>query len=219
MSSCWPCGAWCSCWMRSLQYLRLPFSPFPFPLLLYLYVNHRYSHLYLFIMLCLFLSVFELCMLSWVFPSSKRLSSDFIPVLHLFNLLHASSNSWFAVSKLFKHVYASLVCKRSTASHLWLEWDPRSRHPGSSQGKQSRSHKALSSQRRELRAEDRWRGHGSQRCCLSTLKLWWMQCYTMTWCNGMQWPGVLSFHFVVAMLWLEGGILVIPMMHKIPLFS
>ena len=40
-----------------------------------------YSHLYLFIMFYLFLSVFELCMLSWVFPSSKDWVDMFLPIL------------------------------------------------------------------------------------------------------------------------------------------
>ena len=97
------------------------------------------------------------------------------------------------------------TCPRITsfAEDLWLEWDPRSWHPGSSQGKQSSSHKTFYWQRRELPAADRWRGHESQRCCLITLKIWW--------CNDvMQWHAMASSTFVpfcCAMLWLEGGIL------------
>ena len=177
------------CWNRSLQGLPVLFVPVSFLLVSFWSLDYD--------MLCLLSSVFVICV-SWVFHLQKdwAVSSFWLSSFALFNPLHVSSNSWFAVSKLFKHVYASLLCARSAGSHFWLQWDPRSRHHQSSQGKQSRSHKTFSSQRRELRAEDRRRGHGSQRCCLSTLKLWWMQCCTMTWCNGMQWPGIFSFHFV-----------------------
>ena len=80
MSSCWPCGAWCFCWMRSLQYLRLPFSPFPFPLLLYLYVNHRYSHL-----------ICSLCYVSFWVCSSFACCPEFF---HL-------QKDWVVISFLF----------------------------------------------------------------------------------------------------------------------
>ena len=177
------------CWNRSLQGLPVLFLPVSFLLVSFWSLDYT---CYVFFWACLWFACLEFFHLQ----KDWAVSSFWLSSFALFNPLHVSSNSWFAVSKLFKHVYASLLCARSAGSHLWLEWDPRSRHPGSSQDKQSRSHKTFSSQRRELRAEDRPTGHGSQRCCLSTLKLWWMQCCTMTWCNGMQWPGIFSFHFV-----------------------
>ena len=115
-----------------------------------------------------FLSAFQLCMLSCVFPASKDFTSF---------------------------------------TDLWLEWDPRSWHPGSSQGKQSTSHKTFYSQRRELRAEDRWWGHGPRRCCLITVKIWW--CNDMMLWHAMAWSTFVPF--CRAILWLEGGILMILM--------
>ena len=87
-----------------------PYLLFLFSFLLPLFVY------YIFRFRCLFLSMFVLYILSWVFPSWKRLSSDFIPVLYFFNLLHDFSNSWFAVSKLFKHV----LCITSLRTISWI---------------------------------------------------------------------------------------------------
>ena len=200
MSICWLCAAWCffmffsgtvpcedclyffspSCLLSSCPSLYILFD--------YWIIHHAMSS---FERVCdlriLSFSIFKRTE-QWVHFEFLVLRSSilfmFLPILDL--LSRSSSNM------TMHHCFYT----RSTASHLWLEWDPRSRHPGSSQGKQSRSHKTFSSQRRELPAEDRQRGHGSQRCCLSTLKLWWIQCDTMTWCNCMQWPGLFSFHFV-----------------------
>ena len=145
------------------------------------------------------LSMLELCMLSRVFPSSEILNSESFVVWH------------FSIFCMFLplldcrlQALQTCPCITSFTEYLWLEWDPRSWHPGSSQGKQSRSHTTFYSQRGELPAEDRWKWHESQRCCcLITLKIWWCNDQNAIACNGLE----LSFYFVVPRFDLKGGFL------------
>ena len=107
----------------------------------------------------------------------------------LFNLLRVFCNSWFHAFKLSKHVYASLLQQKIFDLNGIRGRDILE---AAKENKVGAIRHFIRSDMNSVQKTDE---EGTSLKDVAWTP--WRFGDAMTWCNGMQWPGVVSFHFVV----------------------